>query len=57
LKRARQKNDEARTIYIDEELNEIFKEQWEVRKKAKKLLPYIFLNKHGVGKIKDFRRA
>jgi integrase len=51
------KNDEARTIYIDEELNEIFKEQWEVRKKAKKLLPYIFLNKHSVGKIKDFRGA
>jgi integrase len=51
------KNDEARTIYIDEELNEIFKEQWEVSKKAKKLLPNIFLNKHGLGKIKDFRCA
>jgi integrase len=51
------KNDEARTIYLDEELREIFKEQWEARKKAKKLLPYVFLNIHGTGKIKDFRRA
>jgi integrase len=51
------KNDEARTVYMDEELNEIVKQQWEACKRAEKLLPHIFLNKHGTGKIKDFKRA
>jgi integrase len=51
------KNDEARTVYMDEELKEIVKQQWEARKKAKKLLAYVFLNLNGTGKIKDFRRA
>jgi integrase len=51
------KNDEARTVYMDEELNEIVKQQWEARKKAEKLLPYVFLNLQGNGSIKDFRGA
>jgi integrase len=36
------KNDKARTVYMDEELNEIVKQKWEARKRAEKLLPHIF---------------
>jgi len=49
------KNDEGRTVYLDEELKEVFQRQWEVRGKGKKLLPYVFLNADGTDKIKDFR--
>jgi integrase len=51
------KNDEARTVYMDEELKEIVKQQWEARKKAKKLLPYVFLNRKSKEKIKRFDKA
>ncbi len=51
------KNDEARTVYLDEELKEIFNQQWDDRKKAKKLIPYVFPNIDGKDKIKDFRGA
>ena len=51
------KNDAGRTVYLDEELREVFLEQWEVRKKSKKLMPYVFPNKDGNDKIKDFRGA
>jgi len=47
------KNDEARTIYLDDELKEIFKNQWELRKKGQ-LLPCVFTNWNGKGKIKNF---
>ena len=43
------KNDEARTVYLDEELKEVFNHQWETRKKCKVILPYVFPNKY------DFR--
>jgi len=46
------KNDKGRTVYLDEELKEVFRKQWEARKKSKKLLPYVFLNKEGDDKIK-----
>jgi hypothetical protein len=42
---------------MDEEFKEIVKQQWEARKKTKKLLPYVLLNIHGTGKIIDFRDA
>jgi integrase len=32
------KNDDARTVYLDEELKKIFEEQWEIRKKRKKMV-------------------
>lgn len=51
------KNDDARTIYMDNELREIFKELWEARKKNERILEYVFLNKSGDGRIKDFRSA
>jgi integrase len=51
------KNDEVRTVYLDEELKEVFHQQWGARKKNGKLLPYVFLNKEGDDKIKQFNEA
>ena len=48
------KDDAARTVYLDDELKEVFQHQWEIRKTARKLLPYVFLNKDGTDKIKRF---
>jgi len=50
-------NDEARTVYLDDELKEVFAAQWESRKKSKKLLPYIFLNRQGTDRVKRFDKA
>jgi integrase len=50
------KNDEGRTIYLDEELKEIFEKQWDSRMKSGKLTPYVFPNKDGSGPIQDFRK-
>jgi integrase len=51
------KNDEGRTVYLDEELKEIFNHQYQNRKSAKKLLPYIFLNESGTDRVKRFDKA
>jgi len=51
------KNDEGRTVYLDEELKEVFNRQWESRRKTGKLVPYVFPNKEGKDMIKDFRGA
>ncbi len=51
------KNDEARTVYLDDELREVFQRQWDLRKQAKKLLPYVFLNGKGDDKVKRFDKA
>ncbi len=51
------KNDEGRTVYLDDELREVFNQQWEMRKGAKKLLQYVFLNRDKTDKIRDFRKA
>jgi integrase len=51
------KNEEARIVYRDDELKEIFEQYWELRKKAKKLLPYVFLNRHGTARIGRFDKA
>jgi len=48
------KNDEGRTICLDDELVEVFTRQWENRKKAKKILPYVFPNFNGTAKIGNF---
>jgi len=48
------KNDEGRTVYLDDELQEVFHQQWETRKN---LLPYVFLNEDGSDKIKSFRKT
>ena len=49
------KNAEGRTVYLDAELRQIFEQQYEARKRQKKLTPYVFPNKEGSGKLKDFR--
>jgi integrase len=51
------KNDEGRTVYLDEELREIFKNQKDLRKKNKILTPYVFTNEEGTDRIKDFRKS
>ena len=49
------KNDEGRTVYLDDELQGIFNHQWESRKRSRKLTPYVFPNIDGTGRINDFR--
>lgn len=51
------KNDEGRTVYLDEELKEVFANQWESRRKSGKLIHYVFPNHEGKDRIKDFRGA
>jgi integrase len=51
------KNDDARTVYLDEELKQVFEEQWEKRKKSGKLTPYVFTNEKGTDKVRDFRKS
>jgi integrase len=50
------KNDEGRTVYLDEELKEVFNSQWEKRKKSRKLTPHVFLARNGEEMIKSFRK-
>ncbi|MGD8764901.1 MAG: tyrosine-type recombinase/integrase, partial [Desulfobacteraceae bacterium] len=45
----------ARTVYLDDELNGVFIGQWASRKENKKLVPFVFTNRDGDGRIKDFR--
>ncbi|MFH2093849.1 MAG: site-specific integrase [Pseudomonadota bacterium] len=49
------KNNDARTVYLDEELKEIFQNQWNNRKL--KLTPFVFPNIEGTSQIVNFRRA
>ena len=51
------KNDDARTVYLDEELQEIFQGQFDARKDRKKVLPWVFTNEAGDGPVKDFRKS
>ena len=51
------KNNEARTVYLDEELKTIFERQWELRKETKKLLHFVFLNRTGTDRIKRFEKV
>ncbi|HUU26537.1 MAG TPA: site-specific integrase [archaeon] len=51
------KNEEGRTIYLDEELKEIFRAQWEARGKADTALPWVFLNRKGTDRVKRFDKA
>jgi integrase len=51
------KNDEKRTVYLDEELKSLFKAQWELGKERKRLIPYVFTNPDGTDRVKDIRKA
>jgi integrase len=51
------KNDEGRTIYLDDELQGVFKHQWDQRKETGVLTPHVFINGEGTDKVKDFRKS
>jgi integrase len=51
------KNNEGRTVYLDEELKEVFNHQWELRKKSQNLIPYVFPNRDGNDKVRRFNKA
>ena len=51
------KNKEARTVYLDDELRDVFRHQWNNRKHSKVLTPYVFPNIKGKGKITDLRKS
>jgi len=51
------KNDEGRTVYLDDELKQIFADQWEKRKQNAVLTPYVFTNEDGTNKVKEFRKT
>jgi integrase len=51
------KKDDARTVYLDEELKEVFQAQWEARRASGVLTPYVFPNWDGTGKIRNFTKA
>jgi len=51
------KNNEGRTVYLDEEMQGVIDAQWEARKKAEKLIPYVFTNQDGSDRIKQFRKS
>lgn len=49
------KNNEGRTVYLNDDLKIIFQDLWKQRKKRGILLPYVFPNYKYSGKIRDFR--
>jgi integrase len=51
------KNKHPRTIYLDDELKEVFQWQWDKRKAEGRLLPYVFTNRTGTDRIKRFDKA
>ena len=51
------KNKEARTVYLDDELKSVFRQQWRESLKNKTQLPYVFLNAYGTDRIKRFDKA
>jgi integrase len=51
------KNDDARTVYLDDELKQLLTELWEKRKQSAKLLPWVFLNESGDDRVKRFDKA
>ena len=57
LKAGETKNDDARTVYLDDELKAMFQQQWENRKRNGKLIPFVFPNKGNAGMIINFRKA
>lgn len=50
------KNDDARTFYLDSELNKIFQCQWTDRKNLAEITPYVFTNRAGNNHISEFRK-
>jgi integrase len=51
------KNEDARTVYLDDELKTLLHDQRERQKRSNMISPYVFSNKSGTGPIVNFRRA
>ncbi|MCD4709204.1 MAG: site-specific integrase [Bacteroidales bacterium] len=51
------KNDEGRTVYLDDELKDVFNRQWEDRKNGRMMLSFVFPNRIGDDQIKRFDKA
>jgi len=51
------KNKEGRTIYLDDELLELFNSQRVIQKVGNIIVPHVFPNRAGTSHIKDFRKA
>jgi integrase len=51
------KNDEGRTVYLDEELKAVFNRQWERRKRQRKVCSYVFPNRDRTDRMIDIRSA
>jgi len=51
------KNDEGRTVYLDDELRLLFREQWEKRKSHENPTHFVFTNKTGSGPIVNIKKA
>ena len=47
----------SQTVYLDNEIQGVIDAQWEARKKAEKLIPYVFTNQDGSDRIKQFRKS
>jgi hypothetical protein len=50
------KNKDGRSIYLDDELMNLFNSQWGKRKQQAKLSPYVFPNRSADGRITDIRK-
>jgi integrase len=51
------KNKEGRTMYLDDELMDVFLEQREQQKNSGQIIPYVFPSSDGKDRAKDFRKA
>ena len=51
------KNNESRTVYLDDELKEVFACQNALIRQKETLSSYVFPNREGTDRIKDFRGA
>jgi len=51
------KNKEGRTIYLNDELMDVFMEQRNNQKESKQIIHHVFTNRKGDGNVKDFRGA
>lgn len=51
------KNDEGRTVYLDDELKRVIEGQWTARKESGNLTPFVFTNEKGTDRIKRFDKS
>lgn len=51
------KNQEGRTVYLDEELKLILNQNWNQRGRGGKVLPWVFLNVQGADRVKRFDKS